>query len=74
MTSLNAPGFANHSNQIKQLLEKKRTAFVQKINAKPGNEVSLTAAYKDVCRHVQLQIRQIKNQWWAYLAAEIEMT
>ena len=64
--------FADNSLQINQLLEKKRAALVQKLNANPENEVSLTTAYKDVRRHVQMRIRQIKNQWWTDLAAEIE--
>jgi hypothetical protein len=64
--------FADNSLQINQLLERKRAAFVQKMNAKPDNDVSLTTAYKDVRRHVQMRIRQIKNQWWTDLAAEIE--
>jgi hypothetical protein len=54
--------FADNSLQINQLLERKRAAFVQKMNAKPENDVSLTTPYKDGRRHVQMRIRQIKNQ------------
>ena len=41
--------FADNSTDINQLLEKKRLAFLKKLNAKPENSVGLSRAYKERC-------------------------
>ena len=65
--------FDDNSAEITQLLEKKRLAYLKKLNAKPEHLVSISREYRDTRSHVQLRLRQIKNQWWTDLASEIEL-
>ena len=65
--------FDDNSAEINQLLEKKRLAYLKKLNAKPEHLVSISREYRDTRSHVQLRLRQIKNQWWTDLASEIEL-
>ena len=64
--------FNDNSDEINALLEEKRVAHRKLLNCPPCDLQGLNREFCEVRRHVQRKLRQIKNQWWLDLSAEIQ--
>ena len=65
--------FNDNSSVINGLLETRRLAHLRKLNCKPEDMAKCSRDYADARSHVQKRLRQIKNEWWCALAAEIQL-
>ena len=64
--------FNDNSVEINSLLDEKRKVHQKLLNCTDRERVRLKIEYRNVRRNVQLRIRQIKNQWWLDLSAEVQ--
>ena len=64
--------FNDNSVEINELLEEKRKAHHKLLNCAPRDKAKLTNEFLQARKHVQLRLRQIKNQWWLNLSKEIQ--
>ena len=65
--------FNDNSTVINQLLETRRLAHLRKLNCKPDDVDKFSREYASARSHVQKRLRQIKNEWWRVLTAEIQL-
>ena len=65
--------FSDNSSSINKLLETKRLAHLRKLSCKPEDLAKHSREYASVRSQVQKRLRQMKNEWWRALTAEIQM-
>lgn len=66
--------FADNSSAINPLIEEKRKAHLNLLNASATNRSAAAAHNSSVKGRVQRSIRQIKNKWWSDLSEEIQLS
>jgi hypothetical protein len=65
--------FSDNLCEINALIDEKRKAHLNVLNATSANRSAAAAHNTHVKSDVQRRIRQIKNKWWSDLSAEIQI-